>query len=227
MSTKHAFLAGAATAVLCLTMASLTAYADPGYSFSKASVEEIVYTVYSVPLSCVDSALTPDSYVWNVKLKNIDQDFIIDLKNNIYIVAFADSCSPLGGVTSTIEVSWNAVAVHPVPVGPIFYADFVGAVPDFNTFNTVPELPFFEDMAFHLMFNQNVGGAKIQGLSGRTGTLQVSGNASLCKILPPVPQQCFLLDLNYLDYMGNGQDVACMCAAPSVTTIDLTSFLGY
>ena len=221
MSTKHAFLAGAATAVLCLTMASLTAYAAPGFNVGGASAQEIVYTYSSVPVSCVDYPAASDSYVWNVKLTKINQDFIIDLKNNTSIVAFAGSC--FSNAASTILIPWNAMSVQPKPVGPIFYADFVGAVPDFSTYNPTTDLPFFENMAFHLKFNQNAGGPRIQGLSGRTGSLQISGNANLCNMLPP-SQQCFLLDLNYLDYMGNGQDVACMCATPSVQTIDLTDF---
>ena len=224
MRTKHAFLAGAATAVVCLTMASLTAYAAPGFNFGGASVQEVVYTFDSVPVSCIDPTLTSDSYMWSIKLTKIDQDFVIDLKNNIYIVAYGGSCNPIGDVVSTIEIPWNGVTVHPKPVGPIFYADFTGAIPDFSLYNAAAELPFFEDISFHLKFNNNVGG-KVQGLSGKTGTLQVSGNASLCNILPPVPQQCFILDLNYLDYMGNGQDLACICVTPSVQTIDLTSFL--
>ncbi len=226
MTTKHAFLAGTATAVLCLTMASLTAYAAPGFTFGGASAQEVVYTFNSVPVSCVDPTLTPDSYVWNLKLTKIDQDFVIDLKNNIYIVAFGGSCNPISNVTSTIEIPWNGPSVHPIVVGPIMYADFAGAVPDFSLYNSAAGLPFFEDITFDLIFNQNVGGAKIHGLSGRTGTLQVSGNAGLCGILPP-SQQCFILDLNYDDYMGNGEDLACICTTPSVQTIDLTSFLSF
>jgi len=222
MSTKHAFLAGAAIAVVCLTMASLTAYAAPGFNFSGASAQEIVYTYNSMPVSCVDYPAASDSYVWNVKLAKIDQDFIIDLKNNTYIVAFAGSCNPIDNVTSTILIPWNGPSVQAKPVGPIFYGDFVGAVPDFSTYNPTTDLPFFENIAFQLKFNQNTGGSKVQGLSGRTGTLQVSGNANLCSA---ASQQCFILDLNYLDYMGNGQDLACICATPSVQTIDLTDLL--
>jgi len=207
-------------------MASLTAYGAPGYSFTGASAQEIVYTYDSVPVSCVDSSVASDSYLWNLTVTEIDQEFVIDLKNNIYIMALSSgSCNPIANVTSTIEIPWNAASVHPVPVGPIFYDDFAGAVPDFSTYNTNAELPFFENIGFHLKFNQNVGGV-VHGLSGRTGVLHVSGNANLCDAILSGEPQCFILDLNYLDYMGNGQDLACICVTPSVQTIDITSFLG-
>ncbi len=225
MRTKHLFSVGAAAAVLCFLMASLTAQAAPGYVFDAASGDDIIYTYSSVPISCIDPTLTPDSYAWNIKIAKIDGDFIIDLKNNVYILAFGNSCTPIGGVTSTIEMSWNAPTVHPVPVGPIFYADYSGAVPDFSTYNSAAELPFFETLGFHLKFNNRPGGSRVQGLAGRTGVLNVSGNASLCSYAPPATQQCFLLDLNYDDYMGKGDDLACICATPSVQEIDLTSFI--
>jgi hypothetical protein len=115
--------------------------------------------------------------------------------------------------------------VHPRSVGPIFFADYDGAVPDFSTINPSNNaMPFFENIGFHLKFNQNVGG-KTEGLKGRTGVLQVSGNANLCDAILSGQPQCFILDLNYLDYLGNGQDLACICATPSVQTIDLTNFL--
>ena len=143
MTTKHAFLAGTATAVLCLTMASLTAYAAPGFTFGGASRTGGCLYVQFCPRELRYPTLTPDSYVWNLKVTKIDQDFVIDLKNNIYIVAFGGSCNPISNVTSTIEIPWNGPSVHPIVVGPIMYADFAGAVPDFSLYNSAAGLPFF------------------------------------------------------------------------------------
>jgi len=228
MRTKHAFLAGAALAVVCLVMASRPAFADPGFTFSAANAEEVVYTYNGLPASCVDFPAAADSYVWNLSLAKIDSNFILNLKNRIYITALSGgTCDPLENVTSTMEIPFTAPSVTPKPVGPIFYADFVGAVPDFSTLNTSNDLnlPFFENVAFHLKFNNNVGGAAIQGLKGKSGVLQVSGNANLCESLLNGGPQCFLLDMNYDDFEHSRDDLACVCAKPSIQTFDITDFL--
>ena len=227
MRTKYPFLAGVAVAIFCLTIASV-ASAETDFVFSQASVQEVVYTFNSVPVSCFDYPAASDTYAWNVTVTNIDDDFITDLGNNIYAVAFiSGSCSSFTSITNTLFITWGVTSVHPVPVGPIFYADFVGAVPDFDTVNNSNHvnLPFFDDLAFHLVFNENVGTEKVQGLAGRTGQLQVSGNANLCDALTSGPPECFLLDLNFHDYMGNKQDYSCICETPSVTEIDITSVI--
>ena len=225
MRTKYSFLAGVAAAIFCLTIASV-ASAQADFAFSKASVQEVVYTANSVPVSCLDYPAASDTYAWNLTLTNIDDDFITDLGNNIYAVAFnSGSCSTLNDVTNTLYVTWGVTSVHPVPVGPIFYADFVGAVPDFDTINysNHVNLPFFDDLAFHLVFNENVGTEKVQGLAGRTGQLQVSGNANLCEALISGQPECFLLDLNFPTLYGQ---FSCTCVTPSIVYIDITSVIA-
>ncbi len=227
MKTKHLFFAGAATAILCLAIANLAAATSPpGFRFSRASVDETAYTFNSVPVSCEDSPAASDRYVWNVKLVGIDDDFVIDLANNVILVAFSTgSCKPIGNVTNTIEIPPGASLVHTSGDATV-HVDFTGAVPDFNSNNASNDinLPFFDNIRFHLEYNSSV--TRTEGLAKGTGLLQVSGNANLCDALLSGQPQCFILDLNYLDYLRNGKELACICATPSVEKFDLTSILS-
>ena len=235
MKTKQAFLMGSAAVVAFIAAAAMTAFAKPaasasgsGFVFTKAQAQEFVYTYNGVPVSCVDYPAASDSYVWNVNLGKINQQFIINLKNRIYITALSGgSCDPITDVTSTMAIPWTGPQVEPKPVGPLFYADFVGAVPDFSTINNSNDLglPFFEDLGFHLVFNNAVGG-NAGGIAGKTGTLEVLGNANLCESIINGGPQCFILDLNYDDYMHNRADDACICTTPSIQTLDITDIIG-
>jgi hypothetical protein len=230
MRTKHAFLAGAAVAVACLMIGNAAAFADPGFSFNGATVHELVYTYNGLPASCVDYPAASDYYVWNLQMSKINQNFILNLKNRIYITALASgTCNPLlsQNVTTTTEIPWQGPAVGANPVGPIFFANFVGAVPDFNLVNNSNDVlqPFYALLGFQLKFNNNVGGAPIQGLNAKSGVLQVYGNANLCETLLNGGKQCFLLDLNYDDFIHSRSDLACTCAKPSIEEVDITQFL--
>jgi len=229
MRTKHASLAGVAVAVACLIMGSAAAFADPGFTFNSASAHELIYTFNGLPVSCVDYPASSDSYVWDLGMAKINQNFILNLKNRIYITAMSSgSCNPLENVTTTTEIPWQGPAVGAKPVGPIFFADFIGTVPDFNLTNYTNDvlLPFFDMIGFHLRFNNNVGGAAIQGLKAKSGELEVSGNANLCETLLNGGKQCFLLDMNYDDYVHSRSDLACTCVKANIDQVDLTDFIG-
>ncbi len=227
MRKGQGFLAGLVGVAFSFALAAQTAAAPaPDFTFSSASVNETVYTSNSVPLSCADFPAASDSYQWKLKLAKVKGDFIQDLANNVVIVAFnSGSCNPISDVTNTLELPPGGVYIHVDSLG-LTDVDFDGAVPDFNSENTSNniDLPFFDNISFHMIYNQN--GATVGGLKPGAGTLQVTGNANLCgAITSPQPQQCFILDLAYGDTSPSDADFSCICATPSVESVDITSIL--
>ena len=188
-------------------------------------MNETVYTLNSIPVSCADFPAASDSYRWTARLAKIKGDFIQDLANNVVIVAFSTgSCNPISDVTNTLVLPPAAAYIHPDSSG-LIDVDFDGAVPDFNSQNTSNNinLPFFDNIGFHLVYNPN--GSTVGGLKPEAGKLQVTGNANLCgAITSTQPQQCLVLDLAYGDTAPN-TDFSCICATPAVEGIDITSIL--
>jgi len=230
MRKGQAFLVGVVVVAFSFGSAARTAAAPaPDFIFSNASVNETVYTLNSMPLSCADFPAASDSYHWTARLAKIKGDFTQDLANNVIIVAFSTgSCDPISDVTNTLVLPPayipNATYIHPDSSG-LMDADFDGAVPDFSSENTSNNinLPFFDNIGFHMAYNPN--GSTIEGLKPNVGKLQVTGNANLCgAITSPQPQQCLVLDLAYGDTAPN-TDLSCICVTPSVEGIDITSLL--
>jgi len=225
MTKGQLFLAGTVFAAFSCALASYSAAApQPDFVFSNGSVDETVYTINSIPVSCADFPAASDSYSWKVRLAKIKGTFIQAMANNVVITAFnSGTCDPIDDVTNTLEIPPAAVFIH-VDSSGLTDVDFDGAIPDFNTVNTSNDidLPFFNAMGFHLVFNQK--STTIGGLAPATGTLEVTGNANLCGALTSSqPQQCFILDLDEGD--SSNDDFACICVTPTVQSIDLTSFL--
>jgi hypothetical protein len=188
---------------------------------SHGSVAETVYTLNSVPVSCQDFPATSDTYVWKVRPAKITGDFEEDLANNVIIVAYSGSCDPLSDVTNTLEIPPGAASIQTDDLG-LVHVNFDATVPDFNSNNTSNDvnLPYFNQIGFHMLYNPTQSAAG--GLNPGVGTLEVSGNANLCNILP-AQQQCFILDLGTGDTADDDVDLACVCATPSVEDVDISS----
>ena len=78
---------------------------------------------------------------------------------------------------------------------------------------------------YRQIINQACAAVAVGTLKPGAGTLEVTGNANLCNILPAPQQQCFILDLALGDTASSEADVSCVCVTPSVTPIDIASFL--
>ena len=200
-----------------------TPTAAPDFVLNNGSVQETVYTLNSVPVSCEDFPAASDSYLWKVRLAKITGDFDQDLANNVIVVAYSGSCDPISDVTNTIEIPPGAASIQPDDLG-LVHVNFDAPVPDFNSDNTSNDvnLPYFDEIGFHMVYNPTQ--SAIGGLNPGVGTLEVSGNANLCNILP-AQQQCFVLDLGAGETADGDSDVSCVCVTPSVADVDITSFL--
>ncbi len=170
-------------------------------------------------MSCQDSPAASDSYLWKLRLAKITSDFEQDVANNTIIVAFGDSCEPISGVTNTLEIPPGAASIVTDDLG-IVSLNFDAAVPDFNSYNSSDDLPYFDEIGFQMVYNPTQSAA--EGLNPGVGTLEVSGNANLCNILP-AQQQCFILDLATGDTADGDADFSCVCVTPSVTDVDISS----
>jgi len=232
MRKGQGFLAGVVVVAFSFALAAQTAAAPaPDFTFSSASVNETVYTLNSVPVSCADFPAASDSYQWEVKLAKIKGDFVQDLANNIVIVAFnSGSCNPINDVTNTLEIPPGGAYIHVDSLG-LVDVDFDGAVPDFNSDNTSNDinLPFFDNIGFHMVYNPK--GTTIGGLKPGAGTLAVTGNANLCgAITSAQPQECFILDMSYIhgitpEPADSDTDLSCICVTPNIVSVDISSIL--
>jgi hypothetical protein len=206
---------------------TVKAVAAPNFAFTSATADETVY-VYgsgSVPVSCANYPAASDSYDWTVKIDKATSGFTQLLANSIVIVAFnSGTCNPLSDVTNTLEFPPGAAYIH-VDASGITNADFTGAIPDFNSYNTNngADLPFFDGINFHLVYN--LTSVTAEGLKPGFGNLEVTGNANLCgAITSAQPQQCLVLDLGY-GSVGGGNTLSCVCTTPNVTSVDITDII--
>ncbi|HTY54535.1 MAG TPA: hypothetical protein VMB26_05020 [Candidatus Binataceae bacterium] len=195
------------------------------FVISNGSVVETVYTVNSMPLSCVDFPAASDSYSWKVRLAKIKGSFIQDLANDIIIPAFnSGTCTSFDDVTNTLAIPPGAPYIKVDSQG-LVDVDFDGAIPDFNTINTSNNvnLPFFDYINFQMVYNPK--GSAIGGLNPATGTLDMTGNANLCgAITSNQPEQCFIL---VLQEGNDDSNYSCVCdKSPTVISIDITSLIG-
>jgi len=172
-------------------------------------------------VSCQDSPAASDSYLWKLRLAKITGDFGSDLESNVITVAYSGSCEPISDVTNTLEIPPGAASIETDDLG-LVHVNFDAAVPDFNSDNTSDNLPYFDEISFQMVYNPTQSAAG--GLKPGVGTLQVSGNANLCNILP-AQQQCFILDLALGENGDSDADLSCVCVTPSVEYLDITSFL--
>ncbi len=136
------------------------------------------------------------------------------------IVAFGGSCEPISDVTSTLEIPAGAAAIETDDLG-LVHVTFDAAVPDFSTFNSSADLPFFSMIDVQMVYNPTASTAG--GLKPGVGTLDVLGNANLCGLIT-ASQQCFILDLG--STTDDPAALSCVCVKPSVTDVDVTSIFA-
>jgi len=223
MRLGRGFLAGAGAVALTfsLVLAARAAATPSDFTLIGASEQETIYIFNSVPVSCMDFQAASDTYVWTANLTKIGGDITEDLANNAIASAFiSGSCTAFNNVTNTLFIPPGGAYIHVDPAG-LVNADFSGAVPDFNTVNNSNDvnLPFFDNIVFHLVFNPN--GVTTGGLAPNSGTMRVTGNANLCGAVTSGQTQCLLFDLNF----GPGEDhtdYGCICVPPSIVEIDIT-----
>jgi len=157
-------------------------------------------------------------------MAKISGDFADDLANGIIVVAFdGGTCDPISNITNTFEIPPDAVLIQTDDLG-LVHATFDAAIPDFSSLNSSRDvnLPYFDQLDFSLEYNPT--NATVGGLNPGVGFIDVQGNANLCNILPE-QQQCFVVIFNYGESADGDNDMGCVCTTPSITTIDLSSFL--